>query len=225
MVIASPQGVEVIHLAESFRSTKLVGRTVHWAEHQLRHPLNIPRDHAARLNGRLVRPGDSLLPGDVLEFHARRGQKGLDELLTPEEFMAFTGFRPEEFEFLCARGMPVVDFGGSQQLVMAEVGKWLRGQDGVFAVAARRAFAKARLRIDQREGVATFDGTPYHITFEQALILLTLLEHLGEWVSTNELKAKHDDFLPKRMDRSVTRLPERLGKLIERNRKGYRLRL
>jgi hypothetical protein len=219
MVSDSRQGVKVVHGAESATYAGLIDQTVGWAAWQLRHPLNIPIKYTARLNGRDAGPGDILSPSDVLEFFGTElGHKGRDELLMPQEFMEFTGLEPTEYEYLRAQGMPVLESPDGPQLVMGAVGKWLRDQRGVFTAAARNAFARARLRVNEREGVAWLDGQSHPITLEQAILLKALVRNPGQWVSSREIQEERPDLPLPRFDRVCKRLPGPIRQLIPESR-------
>ena len=223
IAVSNVAAVEVVHGAESIRRPEFVGRTVADVRTCLRHVLNIPSSAEGRLNGHEARPDDVLLPGDVLEYLDLPGQKGVDELLTPEEFMEFTGFLLTEYEYLLAQKMPIHELSDGVKLVMGEVREWLRNQPGLLMAAARTAVARARLRIDEDHGQAILDGRAYTVDSDRAAILQILLDNLGNWVSSTEMVDSCPRLLGVRPGRWIKALPEPIRALIDSSGKGCRL--
>jgi hypothetical protein len=217
--------VEVVHGAEFVRHADLLGSTVGQANTYLRHVLNIRASAAARLNGRSVRDDEVLMPGNILEFLDGPGQKGIDELLTVQEFLEVTGLLPWEYECLLAQEMPVYERPGGAKMTLEEIRNWLHNQSGVFMAAARTAVARTRLRIDEEQGAAILDGRPYHLTEAQAMIIQVMLDNLGNRVSSTQMVEARPLLHRVRAGRCIKTLPPAIRSLIDSDTKGHRLRL
>jgi len=101
--------VKVIHGANE-GVFDLAGHTVVVVRASLEVPFNIPPDAAAFVNGEMVDERFVLVPDDTLEFVKQEGQKGLGDLLTPEDLMARWRISTEQYQELRHRGLPVFTF-------------------------------------------------------------------------------------------------------------------
>lgn len=101
--------VKVIHGA-SDGLFDVSGHTVGVVRSSLEVIFNIPPAAAALINGEPVKSSYVLLPNDTLEFVTQEGQKGLGDLLSPEDLMARWGVTAEQYQELRDWGLPVVKF-------------------------------------------------------------------------------------------------------------------
>jgi hypothetical protein len=203
----------------------VAGMTVEQVRAVLGPVLNAPNDVEVLVNASPVEGCYRIRPGDVIDFIAAAGTKGLGALLTPEDLMARWGISVALYQGLRQMGLPTVQIPGGDTLHHEfEVDEWFRS-GAHRASKGHTDTATPRLRIDMGGDAVILDGAPLGLkNHSQALILKVLLDAGGNWVSSTEMVRACPTLNGERVDRHVKALPAALRALVKRERgKGFRL--
>jgi hypothetical protein len=109
----------------------VAGHTVGVVRFSLEGVFNMPPNVAAFINGEPVESSYVLFPNDTLEFMTQQGQKGLGDLLSPEDMMARWRLTIEQYQELRDRGLPAITFAdGTVRHPEVLVDEWWKVFDG-----------------------------------------------------------------------------------------------
>jgi len=125
MVLTSGRCVVISGLGEI--AIEVTGKTVRFVRDALRSILNIPDASRAFVNGEAVDDGYILGCEESITFMKASGEKGLGELLTPNELMARWQIDESHYRELVSNGLPSHWFhDGTVRHPEVAVDDWLR---------------------------------------------------------------------------------------------------